>query len=78
MASLFLLWLQPRVRVNDIWISGSGGRDGGGRRSGATEAPEAAGAEVVGRALVGETEEVESVLDGSRSSSGTEKIACHT
>jgi hypothetical protein len=57
MASSFLLWWWPRVSAADIWISGSDGRDGGGRRSRATEAPEAAGAEPVGQALVKETEE---------------------
>jgi hypothetical protein len=66
MASLFLLWRRPRVRVDDIWFSGSGGRDGGRRRSGATEVPEAAGAEAVRQALVEETEE-----GGGRECSGS-------
>jgi hypothetical protein len=57
MASSFLLWWWPRVSADDIGISGSDSRDGGGRRLRATEAPEAAGAKPVEQALVEETEE---------------------
>jgi hypothetical protein len=38
MASSFLQWRRPRVRVGNIWISGSVGLDGGGRWLGEVEA----------------------------------------
>jgi hypothetical protein len=74
--SSFLLWRRPRVRADDIWISGSGGRDGGGRQSGQRRHKRRPGRRQSGERWSGRRrrEEVGSVLDGSRRSSGTKKL----